>query len=62
MGIIRWPECVLTDYAFSLAKVAKIEYVVIPLSQPEKVPAYGTLRQIQLSHDTENRGKGSWQR
>ena len=26
MGIIRGPECVLTDHVFPLAKVAKIEY------------------------------------
>ena len=48
----------IVSYCMSFEK----QFVVIPLSQPEKVPAYGTLRQIQLSHDTENRGKGSWQR
>ena len=26
MGIIRGPECVLTDHVFPLARVAKIEY------------------------------------
>ena len=41
---------------------AIINIMVIPLSQPEESPEYGTQKEVNWCHETGKRGKGSWRR